>query len=51
MSRMKFIAITGYGEQDARQKSQEAGFDLHLVKPVDAVDLIDLLRTGKVGDQ
>ncbi|MBC8073478.1 MAG: response regulator [Deltaproteobacteria bacterium] len=30
----RFIAITGYGEQTAREQSQRAGFDVHLVKPV-----------------
>jgi CheY-like chemotaxis protein len=28
------IAVTGYGQQDDRQRSKEAGFDAHLVKPV-----------------
>ncbi len=29
------VAMTGYGEALARQRSKEAGFDHHLVKPVD----------------
>jgi CheY-like chemotaxis protein len=29
------IAVTGYGHEKDRQRSQEAGFDHHLVKPVD----------------
>jgi signal transduction histidine kinase len=29
------IALTGWGQDEDRQKSREAGFDLHLVKPVD----------------
>lgn len=29
------IALSGYGQDDDRRKSQEAGFDRHLVKPVD----------------
>ena len=29
------IAITGYGGEDDRRRSQEAGFNAHLVKPVD----------------
>ena len=32
---MKLIALTGYGQESDRRKSQEAGFDHHLVKPVD----------------
>jgi CheY-like chemotaxis protein/nitrogen-specific signal transduction histidine kinase len=29
------IALTGYGEEEARRRSKEAGFDYHLVKPVE----------------
>jgi signal transduction histidine kinase len=32
---LTMVAITGWGQADARKASQEAGFDLHLVKPVD----------------
>ncbi len=32
---MKLIALTGYGQESDRRKSREAGFDHHLVKPVD----------------
>jgi CheY-like chemotaxis protein len=28
------IAVSGYGEEEARHRSQEAGIDLHMVKPV-----------------
>jgi len=41
------IAITGYGQEDDRRRSQRAGIDHHLVKPVapDALrDLIDSLQ-------
>jgi DNA-binding response OmpR family regulator len=34
------IALSGYGEEQDRQRSHEAGFDSHLVKPVDP----DVLR-------
>jgi PAS domain S-box-containing protein len=33
--RVSLIAITGYGREDDRRRAREAGFDLHLVKPVD----------------
>jgi CheY-like chemotaxis protein/anti-sigma regulatory factor (Ser/Thr protein kinase) len=33
--RMTLIAISGYGQLEDQQLSQEAGFDVHLVKPVD----------------
>lgn len=32
---IRLIALTGYGQQSDRQKSQAAGFCHHLVKPVD----------------
>jgi CheY-like chemotaxis protein len=38
------VAITGYGQETDRQRSKEAGFDYHLVKPVGAQKLKELLR-------
>jgi PAS domain S-box-containing protein len=43
------IAMTGYGQQEDREKSREAGFDYHLTKPVDPNRLQDLL--GKIGQR
>lgn len=40
----KLIAVSGYGQAEDRRKSHEAGFDHHLVKPVDHRHLIALLR-------
>ena len=37
------IAMTGYGQDSDRRRSQEAGIDHHLVKPVDPDKLADLL--------
>ena len=37
------VAITGYGLPEDRNRSREAGFDVHLVKPVDAATLADVL--------
>jgi signal transduction histidine kinase/ActR/RegA family two-component response regulator len=31
---IRLIALTGYGQSEDRRRSREAGFDLHLVKPV-----------------
>ncbi len=39
------IAMTGYGSDDDRAKARAAGFDKHLVKPVD----LDLLREWLLG--
>jgi signal transduction histidine kinase len=32
---IRLIAITGYGQEADRERSRDAGFDAHLVKPVD----------------
>jgi DNA-binding response OmpR family regulator len=32
---MVLIALTGWGQEEDRRKSKEAGFDQHLTKPVD----------------
>jgi PAS domain S-box-containing protein len=37
------IALTGWGQDEDRRRSQEAGFDAHLVKPVDHGQLMRLL--------
>jgi signal transduction histidine kinase/ActR/RegA family two-component response regulator len=37
------IAVTGYGREEDRAASREAGFDFHFVKPVDGGDLAALL--------
>jgi CheY-like chemotaxis protein len=37
------IAVSGYGQEGDRRRSQAAGFDHHLVKPVDFDSLLALL--------
>jgi CheY-like chemotaxis protein len=37
------VAITGYGQPEARRTANQAGFDVHLVKPVDPQALDELL--------
>jgi signal transduction histidine kinase/CheY-like chemotaxis protein len=39
----RLVAITGYGQPSDRRKSREAGFDDHLVKPVNVDTLIGIL--------
>src|SRR3979490_2101341 len=41
--RITLVAITGWGQESDRRRSQEAGFDSHLVKPLDLVKLTQLL--------
>jgi DNA-binding response OmpR family regulator len=35
--------MTGWGQEEDRLRSRSAGFDYHLVKPVDLVELKRLL--------
>jgi len=44
------IALTGYGQKGDRQTALEAGFDEHLVKPVDFAALKNLLGRGRRAD-
>lgn len=41
---MLLIAVTGYGQEQDRESSRAAGFDHHLVKPVDMSRLMTLLN-------
>ena len=43
------IAITGWGQDDDRRRSRDAGFDAHLTKPVGYVDLAKLLAQWRGG--
>ena len=43
--RVTMVAVTGWGQEEDRQRSQEAGFDSHLVKPVDCDVLMRLLAS------
>ena len=38
------VALTGWGQDSDRRRSREAGFDTHLVKPLDMDKLMDLLE-------
>jgi CheY-like chemotaxis protein len=48
--RIRMIALTGWGQEEDRRKSREAGFDGHLVKPVDiAAVLQQFQRASALG--
>ena len=49
--RTLIIAVTGYGQADDRRKSMEAGFDAHLVKPVNPLELSALLQMHVAEDR
>jgi CheY-like chemotaxis protein len=44
---MVLVAVTGWGKDEDRRRSQEAGFNAHLVKPVDPVALQQMLAALK----
>jgi CheY-like chemotaxis protein len=41
---LTLIALTGYGQRHDQERSRRAGFDHHLVKPVDAQTLLELVH-------
>jgi PAS domain S-box-containing protein len=41
------VAVTGYGQEEDRQRAEEAGFDAHLVKPADPEIMNRLVCTGR----
>ncbi len=45
LDQVRLVAITGYGQQTDRRRSEEAGFDAHLVKPVKFEALAEILDT------
>ena len=40
------VAVSGYGQEEDRRRSRQAGFDFHLVKPLDHDALLTLLSSG-----
>ena len=44
---IRLIALTGYGQPDDRRRALEAGFDAHLVKPVDFETLDEAIRAPR----
>lgn len=43
----KLVALSGYSGRDTEQKAVAAGFDLHLVKPLNLVEIPDILNTSR----
>jgi PAS domain S-box-containing protein len=46
----RLVAVTGYGQDSDKAKSREAGFDVHLVKPVDLSVILPLLADLAVSE-
>ncbi|MBV8805945.1 MAG: response regulator, partial [Sinobacteraceae bacterium] len=47
--RITLVALTGWGQESDRRRSGEAGFDSHLVKPLDLDKLTELLGRLPMG--
>jgi len=45
LTNVVLVALTGYGQETIRQRSQDAGFDHHLVKPADFAKVQHILAT------
>ena len=43
--RARIVAVTGWGQPEERRRTQEAGFNAHLVKPVDGDQLLQIIAT------
>ena len=41
---VQIVAVTGYGQEKDKEKARRAGFDAHLVKPIDIDSLVGLLE-------
>ncbi|MEO6463568.1 MAG: response regulator, partial [Candidatus Eisenbacteria bacterium] len=44
-ARLHIIAMTGWGQEEDRRRTGDAGFDFHVVKPVDPAELMKLLAS------
>jgi two-component system CheB/CheR fusion protein len=44
LDKLLVVAMTGWGQAEDRRRSHEAGFDLHLVKPVEPEVLREVLE-------
>jgi CheY-like chemotaxis protein len=48
---LKLIALTGYGREDDRRRSRNAGFDRHMTKPLEPSRLRDMLASFDFGSE
>jgi two-component system, chemotaxis family, CheB/CheR fusion protein len=50
LQKARIVALTAYGSDEHRARTRSAGCELHLVKPVNAQTLFDLLESTLPGD-
>jgi len=46
LASIRLIALSGYGQEEDRRRSRQAGFDDHLIKPVEFAELRRLLASS-----
>lgn len=46
--KVRIVALTGWGTDVDRKRSEEAGFDAHWVKPLDPGEIMNLLKDDRV---
>jgi CheY-like chemotaxis protein len=46
---MLLVALTGWGQEQDQQRTREAGFDLHLLKPINRDELDKVLAASPIG--
>ncbi|WP_246312610.1 hybrid sensor histidine kinase/response regulator [Pseudaquabacterium terrae] len=51
LKRTRIVALTGYGQPADRRRGREAGFDEHVLKPVDPAALAALIDRGPLSDE
>jgi CheY-like chemotaxis protein len=44
----RLVALSGYGTEEDRSRSRQAGFDFHLCKPADPAELLSILNVGRL---
>ena len=46
---MLLVALTGWGQEQDQRRTREAGFDLHLLKPINRDELDKVLAASPTG--
>ena len=47
-SKTKLVALTGYSQEEDKQRAYQAGFHYHLSKPVGSADLDKILKSATI---
>jgi CheY-like chemotaxis protein len=48
-ARLVIVACTGWGQPQDRARAKEAGFDAHLVKPIDPIAILQAVAAARTG--